>query len=67
MESIKFLLSSDILELVTEPVQSLVEPVSIGSTGCLQVRRVSSSLDFIPINSRRETEVGGQLGGKWPR
>ena len=60
MEAIEFLLSSDILELVTEPVESLVEPVSIGSTGGLQVRRASSSLEFISINSRRKD--GGSTG-----
>ena len=37
MEALKFLLSSDILELVTEPVEPFVEPVSIGSTSGLQV------------------------------
>ena len=40
MEALKFLLSSDILELVTEPVEALVEPVSIGSTGGLGYNEV---------------------------
>ena len=48
-------LSSDILQLVAQPVQSLVEPITIGSTGGLGIMRSSSSsLDFITINSGSE-------------
>ena len=60
MEAVQFPLSSDILELVTEPVESLVEPVSISSTGGLQIMRSLSSLGFITINSRRKDGGGGR-------